>query len=526
MADVKELISLMRDPSKEDIALVTRAYAFAEKAHKGHERHSGEPYFFHSFETAKKLAEIGMGPRTIAAGLLHDTIEDATVSAEEIKTQFGDEVLFLVEGVTKLGRLKYRGMERHIESLRKLFVATSQDIRVLIIRLTDRLHNMKTLEHVPEHKQYRIALETLEVYAPVADRLGMGAMKRELEDLSFKYVYPEEYRETLELMNRQSKETEKYLEKVDRSVKKELGKQNFTSFRTEYRKKGLYSLYGKLQRKERDIAKIYDIAALRIIVPAIDDCYRVLGIIHGMWRPLPGKIKDYIAFEKPNGYQSIHTTIFTGDGGIVEIQIRTEEMHRNAQYGIASHIVYKAKADKRDGAQSQEGGGQLWIAQFLPALFRRGERESAQKPEEDKKARKRRGGRMRYGSLHYVPNWIKDIAEAYEHAGGSEDMLNKLKADFFSHRVFVFTPQGDVIDLPIDSSPVDFAYAVHSDIGNHMSGVKVNGKMVSLDTKLKNGDIVDVQTKQSVAPTQKWLDIAKTSAARKHIRTVLQQNQK
>lgn len=515
MASVKDILAHMHGLSSAEQKLIEDAYAFAEKAHEGHTRYSGEPYFNHVFETAKGLAEIGMGPRTVAAGLLHDTVEDAQTPPEEIEKRFGSEVLFLVEGVTKLGTLKYRGVKRHTESLRKLFVATSQDIRVLIIKLMDRLHNMKTLQHVPERKQKRIAQETLEVYAPLADRLGIGRLKRELEDLSFPYVYPEEYEEMRRVMKERSESNEKRLEKISRSIQKELAQAGFRDFRTEWRIKGLYSLYKKLERKGGEIEKIHDIAAIRIIVPKVNDCYTVLGIVHSIWRPMPGKIKDYIAFHKPNGYQSLHTTLFMGDYGLVEIQIRTEEMHRNAQYGIASHLAYKSTAGTKDQRiqKLQQNRNTLWIRHIIPTLFRRF--EEARDTRDGNTVPKPPGERAR------PPQWIRDIAEAQQDVTRSQEFLNSLKKDFFSHRVFVFTPKGDVIDLPIDSSPIDFAYHIHSDIGDHMAGAKVNGKMVTLNTKLKNGDIVEIETKKGARPTHKWLGYARTNLAKRHIRQQL-----
>lgn len=509
----QNIISLMSSPSKEDAAFITKAYTFAKEAHEGHARYSGEPYFLHLAETAKMLASLGMGSRTIAAGLLHDTVEDVKVKREIIQEKFGDEVLYLVEGVTKLGAIKYRGMTRHTESLRKLFVATSQDIRVLIIKLADRLHNMQTLEHVPKTKQKRIAQETLEVYVPIADRLGMGRMKRELEDLAFPYVYPKEYRETTELLKQKSSETEKHLEKMQNSLRKELAKHGITDFATESRVKGLYSLYKKLQRKGGDITKIHDISAIRVIVPTVQDCYRVLGVIHSNWRPLPGEVKDYIAFHKPNGYRSLHTKIFTGDSGIVEIQIRTKEMHSEAQFGIAAHLSYK-----QGMLQKKLNPNLLWIASLLPKkLF--GERE--------KITEKQTAASLSANTSEpTIPLWIKQIAEAQEDVKKSDEFLENLRSDFFSHRIFVFTPLGDVVDLPMNSSPVDFAYAIHTDIGDHMSGAKVNAKMVSLDTHLHNGDIVEILTKKSSKPSAKWLDVTRTTFARKRIRAAIQKGRK
>lgn len=492
----KEIIQKMDSPSKEDQELVTKAFNFAKEAHKDHQRYSGEPYFIHLFETAKNLADLGMGATTIAAGLLHDVLEDVGIKDETIEKEFGPEILFLIQGVTKLGKLKYRGAKRHTESLRKLFVAMSQDIRVLIIKLTDRLHNMQTLGHVPLHKQKRIALETLEIYAPLAYRLGMRRLNRELEDLAFPFVYPNEYKKTKEILKRKSKETNDRLEKTLNSIKKALAKEGVTKFKTDFRVKGLYSLHKKLVRKDMDIEKVYDVSAIRIIVPTVADCYKVLGVIHSAYRPLPGRIKDYIAFPKPNGYRSIHTTVFTGDGGILEIQIRTEEMHREAEYGIASHLSYKEGYIRKETNPNI-----LWIMNLLrPQVL--GARKNLNQKFVD------------------VPQWIKHLAEA-ELSKEPDEYIETLKSDFFGHRVFVFTPKGDVVDLPIDSSPIDFAYAIHSDIGNHIAGVKVNGKLVSLDTKLKNGDIVEIITKEKSKPTTKWLDLAKTTEARRHIRSVL-----
>jgi GTP pyrophosphokinase len=404
-------------------------------------------------------------------------------------------------------RLRYRGLERHTESLRKLFAATAKDIRVLIIKLMDRLHNARTLEHVPrEEKQTRIALETLEIYAPIADRLGMSVAKQELEDAAFPYAHPKEYEKTRELFKARRSENEKRLEKTERDLKRELAEAGLRTFRTEARIKGTYSLFRKLGRKEWDFSKIHDILALRIIFPTAADCYTALGIIHSHWRPVPGKIKDYIAFPKPNGYQSIHTTVYTGDGGALEMQLRTEAQHREAQYGIASHLTYK---EAQSGAESPRGSLE-WIRQFVPT-WRRSARKAVPVREEL--------GRS-------VPEWVKELARENQEGSASEEYLDTLKTDFFSHRVFVFTPKGDVIDLPVAATPIDFAYAVHSDLGNHVSGARVNGKMVAIDTPLRNGDLVEIITKPSAKPSRKWHDIAKTSMAKKHIRVALAAQQK
>ncbi|MBI2046103.1 MAG: bifunctional (p)ppGpp synthetase/guanosine-3',5'-bis(diphosphate) 3'-pyrophosphohydrolase [Parcubacteria group bacterium] len=460
---------------KRDAELLTKAYHFSKQAHVGQKRFSGEPYFNHAFATAYKLAELGMDTETIAAGLLHDTIEDGEATEEILKKEFGDDIAFLVEGVTKLGKLRYQGIERHTESLRKLFFAVAKDIRVLIIKLADRFHNVQTLAHVREEKQNRIALETLEIYAPFANRLGMGELKGALEDAAFPFAYPEQYKNITEQLRDRKNIKRKHLEKINRTLQKELAAHGITDFKTDYRIKHTYSTYQKLLKKEKDIEKIYDIAALRIIVGSVEECYKTLGIIHSLWRPLPGRIKDYIAFPKPNGYQSIHTTIFTGDGDIVEIQIRTEVMHQEAEYGIAAHFAYK------EGDIAASDGNAL-------------------------------NKRLR---------WVKQLSEWQKQVHESKEFLEHLRMDFFQHRVFVFTPEGDVIDLPENASPIDFAYAIHSDIGNHASGAKVNGKFTSLDTQLKNGDIVEIIVKKSSMPNQKWLQYVKTTLARKQIRSAL-----
>lgn len=487
-----DVIRLMNDPKPEEIALVKKAFNFAEEAHKGQERRSGEPYFIHLVETAQILAELGMSGTTIAAGLLHDAIEDRSVSQEEIEKEFGKEIGFLVQGVTKLGSLRYKGVDRHNESLRKLFVAMSADIRVLLIKLADRLHNMRTLKYIPEEKQKRIAGETLEIYAPIAYRLGIRRLHRELEDLAFPYVYPKEYEEMKKILREEHTNRAESLEKFSRSTRKALGKEGITNFKTEYRVKGLYSLYKKLQRKDKDIEKIYDISAMRILVESVQDCYRVLGVIHSRWRPLPKRIKDYIAFPKPNGYQGIHTTVFTGDGNIVEVQIKTYEMHRHSEYGIASHITYKEKNKNRAAL--------AWVHSLLP-------KESSNETESS--------------SAKDAPEWIKELANYVEPGKNQRMFRERLTSDFFNHRIFVFSPKGDVVDLPINSTPIDFAYAIHTDIGNHIHGAKINGKLESLETKLHNGDIVDIMTRDNALPTAKWLDVAVTSLAKRHIRTEL-----
>lgn len=499
---VKELLDIMPERALDkDAAFIEKAYKAAEKAHEGDMRYSGDPHFTHVYATAYKLAELGMGAKTIAAGLLHDAIEDTDMTEEELEKEFGKEILFLVQGVTKLGHLRYHGAERHTESLRKLFVATSQDIRVLIIKFCDRLHNIRTLEHMPSAgDRDRIALETLEIYVPLAYRLGIRTLHREMEDYAFKHAKPDAYAEMETIQKERRPEAERRLSKIHKSMRRVLAEQGLTDVQTQSRIKGLYSLYKKIQRKG-DIDNVYDIAALRVIVPNVSDCYTALGAIHGQWRPLPDRIRDYIAFPKPNGYQSIHTTIFTGDGGLVEVQIRSKQMHREAEFGIASHMSYKEGFSK-----NKINPNFLWLKQLLPI---------------DLKNLMPTGGDNKYGSLE-VPNWIKQLATEQTESGQPNEYIKRLKADFFERRAFIFTPKGDVIDLPIESTPIDFAYAVHSEIGNHVSGAKVNGKMVSLDTRLENGDIVEIETRKDSKPTAKWLEIAKTSLARRHIRQLSQ----
>lgn len=470
----EEIVKAMKSPTKESRALVEKAYSFAEEAHKNQTRYSGEPYFTHVAHVGLNLANIGIDASTVAAGLLHDTIEDADISEKLIEKEFSKEIAHLVAGVSKLGKLKYRGVQRHVESLRKFFIAMSADIRVPIIKLADRLHNIQTLEHVPEAKRQRIALETLEIHARLADRLGMGKWKSIFEDAAFPYAYPEDYQKMLLILKKKRVADEKYANKIYKSLQRQLAANGVKNARVDYRVKNLYSLWRKLVRKDMDIEKIFDILAVRVIVKDVDECYQALGIIHKHWRPVPGRIKDYIAVPKPNGYRSLHTTIFRGDGGIVEIQIRTEEMHGEAQYGIAAHLVYKEGKPKADFE-----GNAKWVKDLV--------------------------------------QWQKDVSE-------SKDFLDNLNMDFFKERVFVFTPKGDVVDLPDESSPIDFAYAIHSDIGDHVSSVKINGKMVSIDSKLRNGDIIEIETRENSTPKAKWLDFTKTTLARRHIRTYLEKN--
>jgi GTP pyrophosphokinase len=491
-----DIIRAMKSHSAEDQKVIQEAYEFAEKAHGSELRKSGEPYIIHPHAIAVTLAELGMGRDTIVAGILHDTVEDTQVTLEEIEEKFGSKVRFMVEGVTKLSKLKYRGLERHVESLRRLFVATANDVRVIIIKLADRLHNMQTLEFVDPAKQKRIALETREVYVPVAERLGIGVIKSKLEDLAFKTLEPEKYAATQAFLKERSETAKEALDKAVNDLKKALAANGIRHFRTEARVKNVHSFAKKLARKGDDPDKVYDIFAIRIIVPTMEDCYRTMGLIHNIWRPIPGRIKDYIAAPKPNGYRTLHTTIITPHKLIIEVQIRSEEMQRESKFGVAAHYLYK---DEKKGQEKAQAAG-WW--RFVPSLMRIA-----------------KGARPEMPTAAPAPQWLKDLNAAAEEFREENAFEKALREDFFAERMFVFTPKGDVIDLPVGATPVDFAYTIHSGIGHTMVGAKVNGKITQLATPLQNGDIVEILTKKSAKPNKKWLEYAKTSAAKHHIRT-------
>lgn len=488
------IIALMRSPSAEDKEVIKRAYDFAERAHGDEKRKSGEPYIVHPHAIATYLASIGMDRDTIVAGILHDTTEDTHVSPEDIEKEFGGTIRFLVDSLTKLSRLRYAGLERHVESLRHLLVATASDIRVIIIKMADRLHNMRTIQYVsPIEKRERIARDTMEVYVPIAERLGMGNIKAELEDLSFSVLDPERYKDLKITIQEATESAEDKLEEDIRDLKRHLAENGIRHFRTEFRVKGVHSFSQKAKKYDNDIAQVYDLFALRVIVKNTEECYRILGIVHGLWRPIPGKVKDYIAFPKPNGYRSLHTTVITHRGVTVEMQIRTEEMHQDAQFGVASHFGYKGLI------RSKQTGS--WIYSLIPSLRRYTPESSTQSP-----------------------RWLQELSEAEREHPDYENFEEILKKDFFAERIFAFTPKGDVIDLPRDATPVDFAYNIHSDVGDTMSGAKINGKLASLDTVLKNGDVVEIVTNKNTKPNKKWLDIAKTVSAKAHIRAALRKN--
>lgn len=459
-----------------DIDLVRLAYDFAADAHKGQMRKSGEPYIIHPLAAAHYLADLNIDPIIICATLLHDVPEDTPVTLEEIEKNFGSEIASMVRGITKLGKLKYRGVERYIENLRKMFVAMAEDVRVMIIKFADRIHNLRTLAALPPQKRYRIALESLEIYAPIANRLGMDEVKGELEDLSFQYVYPKEYQRVKKMRDDKLKGKELYFKQIIEKAKKEFTRTGLKPNAIYGRNKRLYSLYQKLLRKENQIAKIYDLVAIRIIVESVADCYAALGILHNIWKPVKGRIKDYISQPKPNGYQSLHTTVFSEGGEVIEFQIRTRQMHEEAEFGVAAHWHY------------DERGMRL--------------------PKREIK-------------------WVKELAEIQKDILNRLSDLEEMKVDFLKSRIFVFTPRGDVIDLPEGASPIDFAYHIHTEVGNKCIGAIVNDRLVSLNTELNNGDVVDIQTdKNRKGPSADWLGFVKTHTARYHIKNELKQQEK
>ena len=469
---------------EEEIALIQRAYAFADTAHRGQKRKSGAPYITHPLATAARLAEMGLDSKTVAAALLHDVCEDTKHPIEEVRSLFGDTVAFLVEGVTKLDKVRYRGNARSAESLRKMFLAIAEDIRIVLIKLVDRLHNMETLEFLPPEKQKRIALETLEIYAPLSYRLGIGELKGQLEDLAFKYVHPEQYEWLSRALREHFSSRHDYIEHLKPQVVQALAKENIQIVDIHARAKHLYSLYRKLLKYDMDIDKVYDLLAIRIIVKNIDDCYATLGIIHKFWKPMPGLVKDYISLPKPNGYRSLHTTVFGPEGKTVEFQIRTQEMHEEAENGIAAHWAYAEKKGSKDYAKR--------AASFAP------EHELA---------------------------WIQQLREWQKDFDRPDEFLEALKIDFFKHRIFVLTPKGDVIDLPEGATVVDAAYQIHSDIGDTAVGARVNGKMVALDYLLNNREIVEIITQKNKKPNRDWLVFVKTAGARQKINSFLKKSE-
>jgi GTP pyrophosphokinase len=464
-----------------NLDLIKKAYEFAQIAHAGQKRLSGDPVSSHFLAVAETLADLKLDLASITAGLLHDVIEDAGVTSEEIKKEFGKEVTFLVEGVTKVGNLKLRGEseEEFIENLRKMILVMARDLRVVFIRLADRLHNLRTLEYLAKEKQVRIARETLEIYAPLADRMQIGRLKGELEDLAFPYVYPEEYQWLIAysapFFKKRKKDLKEAIEILKTLLKRERIKAEING-----RPKHLYSLWQKLLRPgiDRDIEKIFDLVAVRVLAESIRNCYASLGVIHKIWKPIPQEgVSDFIAQPKPNGYRSIHSRVFGPGGRILEVQIRTYEMHEEAEAGIAAHWFYEEKKSRSKGALVEEG--------------------------------------------FFAPNekleWVKELVGWQKEIVDSKEFLEALKFDALAGRIFVFSPKGDVYDLPLGATPVDFAYAVHTDLGNRIEGAKVNGKMVAISAKLRNSDVVEILTRKKSQPSKKWLEFVVTTAARREI---------
>ena len=471
------LNTILEYNSKYDIDLIGRAYDVAEEMHRGQLRKSGEPYLIHPMAVAEILADLGMDEETIIAGLLHDVVEDTPYTSEELASDFGDEVELLVDGVTKLGSLKFESKEeRQAENLRKMFLAMSKDIRVLIIKLSDRLHNLRTINYMTHDKIIEKCRETLDIYAPLAARLGIYAMKMELEDIALKFLEPEAYYDLAEQVSQRKGEREDAINNVVDKIRSSLEEIDI-NFDIYGRSKHFYSIYKKMKYQHKNLDEIFDLMAVRIIVDSIRDCYAVLGLVHTMWTPIPGRFKDYIAMPKPNMYQSLHTTVMGESGKPFEIQIRTYEMHRIAEYGIAAHWKYK------EGITSDKEEVKLsWLRQAL--------------------------------------EWQKDVKDPKE-------FMESLKMDLFSSQVFVFTPQGDVIELPAGSTPLDFAFKIYSDVGCKCVGAKINGKMVTIDHILENGDIIEIITSPNAAgPSIDWLKIAKSSSARNKIRQWLKKENK
>ena len=453
-----------------DMKQIIKAYNFAGLAHEGQYRNSGEKFFIHPYNVAMILADLNMDTSTIIAGLLHDVLEDTDVTYETLVEEFGEEVANLVDGVTKLKKLNYKTkQESQAENLRKMVVAMAKDIRVIIIKLADRLHNMRTLEYMSEEKKKEKALETLEIYAPLAHRLGISKIKWELEDLSLRYLDPEGYYDLVDKVSKQRREREAYIQFIIDMLKKKIDEMEIPC-EISGRPKSFYSIYRKMVYQNKNFEQIFDLTAIRVIVDTVKDCYGVLGIVHTMWKPIPGRFKDYIAMPKPNMYQSLHTTVIGPQGEPFEVQIRTWEMHRTAEYGIAAHWKYKEGTVKADNFDEKL----TWLRQML--------------------------------------EWQKEMKDPKE-------FMESLKIDFFTDEVFVFTPKGDVINLPNGSTPIDFAYRVHTAVGNNCVGAKVDGRIVPLDYKLKNGNIVEVITSaNSTGPSRDWLKIVKSSQAKNKIR--------
>ena len=461
-----------------DLKIVQKAYEFSEKLHSGQIRRSGEAYISHPLNVAAILADLQLDLDSIITGLLHDTVEDTHVTTEDIKREFGETIAALVDGVTKISKMQFKtSTERQGENVRKMIVAMGKDVRVILVKLADRLHNMRTLHHMAYEKQGRIAQETLEIYCPLASRMGISALKIELEDLSFRYYRPEMYYELSQKVARTEKEQAQYIENVKNMIGAELTQSGFRDFEVQGRSKHLWSIYRKMQNRNIDYSQLYDVLAFRVVIQTLPQCYEVLGYIHSLWKPIPGRFKDFIAMPKANNYQSLHTTVVGPGGERIEIQIRTREMHLIAERGIAAHWRYKERGRISD--------------------------DNAEK----------------FGWLNELVNWNKQVRN-------SEEFLDTVKTDLFESEIYVFTPKGDVREFPEGSTPLDFAYAVHSDVGNRCVGARVNGKMVPLKYTLQNGDTVEIVTSNTQQPSKDWLKMCATNRAKSKIRAFVKEEQR
>ena len=490
MSEIKEMTiedvitNTKKNNRRSDSKLIKKAYEYAKTHHGDQLRKSGEPYIIHPVQVAYILSTLSLDDSTICAALLHDTVEDTDTTKQDLAQIFGEEIAELVDGVTKLGKLKYASMEeQQVENYRKMFLAMGRDIRVILIKLADRLHNMRTLKFLTRDRQIANANETMELYAPLANRLGMYSLKWELEDLSFKYLYPEEYRELVEGINRKREERLKFIDMIMEEIRHDVKKQHIEAEITG-RAKHLYSIYRKMKRDNITLDQVYDLFALRVIVNSVKDCYAVLGVVHELYNPMPGRFKDYISVPKPNMYQSLHTTLIGPKGTPFEVQIRTWDMHRIAEYGIAAHWAYKE-------------------ANFM------GGKKANVKVEEDKLS------------------WLRETLEWQKEMQDPDEFLNTLKTELFEDEVYVFTPKGKIISLPKGSTPIDFAYNIHAEIGHHMTGTKINSKMMPIITQLKNGDIVEIITsEQSKGPSRDWLKFVKSSSAKNKILSWFKKNER
>jgi GTP diphosphokinase / guanosine-3',5'-bis(diphosphate) 3'-diphosphatase len=473
----KLLATVHENRPGDDLEIIRKAWAFCLQQHEGQKRASGEPYIIHPLEVGQVLAELKMDSTAIAAGLLHDAVEDTDVTSAEIAKRFGDQVAHIVEGVTKLEKIKFANREDHqAENIRKMLLAMVTDVRVVIIKLADRLHNMRTLEHLKPEKQQKIARETLDIYAPLAHRLGMGKLRGELEDLAFRYTDPYAYEQVSNEVDALRGKGEEFLQKIVKQLETKLKEFNIQG-RVESRIKRLYSIQQKLQDQKIPVDQVYDLLAIRVICNTVQDCYALLGLLHSIWRPVPGRIKDFIAMPRPNLYQSLHTTLIAEGGHQFEVQIRTEDMHRVAEEGIAAHWKYKAS----DNVSAKDEQRLAWVRQLM--------------------------------------EWQREMTDPNE-------FMSTLKIDLYPEEVYTFTPKGKVVVLPKDASPIDFAYAIHTEVGNTTVGAKVNGRIVPLRTKLRNGDIVEITTQTGHAPSRDWLSFTKSSRARNKIKHWLNEHQR